>query len=120
MLALLLPFLGGLINPILNYLTKRQDAQVQIYMAKTGADRDTAIAAIQATAAIQGKWWFVAALQPLFALPFVIYTWKVVLWDIVFKLGETDAIHGTVGWVYTIVVSSVFVHGITSTFLTKK
>jgi hypothetical protein len=56
----LLGFIPGLVKPILDYFTARQNAQVQMYMAKTGADRDTAVAALQATTSIQTRWWFVA------------------------------------------------------------
>ncbi len=37
----------------------------------------------------QGRW-YTAMIRPLFALPFVIYAWKVVVWDKVLGWGVTD------------------------------
>lgn len=122
----LLSLIPGLLKPILDYFTARQNAQVQMYMAKTGADKDTAVAALQATTSIQNKWWFVALLQPLMAAPFVAYTWQVVLYDKMISVWltghthDTDPLTSTVGWVYTVVVSSIFVHGIVDNVLRKK
>lgn len=94
------------------------DKQVRLYMAKTGTSRDVAVAAIQAMASVQDRWWFVAALVPAFALPFVIWTWKAVVWDKIVMAGatSTDPLTGTLGWAYTIIVSSIFVHGMVDSF----
>src|SRR5688572_33374508 len=37
----------------------------------------------------QGRWW-TAAVRPAWAAPFVIYTWKVVVWDIVLGLRSEE------------------------------
>ena len=49
--------------------------------------------------------WPAAMIRPAFAAPFVIYVWKVVVYDKVLGLGTTDAITGAVGdwagWIIT-------------------
>src|SRR3954454_24874618 len=43
----------------------------------------------------QGRW-YTACIRPLFAAPFVIFTWKVVVWDKVLGWGATDPLAGDV------------------------
>ena len=43
----------------------------------------------------QGNW-ITRSVRPLWALPFVIWTWKVVVWDIVLGHGSTPELHGFV------------------------
>jgi hypothetical protein len=43
----------------------------------------------------QGRW-YTALPRPLFAFAFIIYVWKVVVWDKVLGLGATDALSGDV------------------------
>lgn len=47
--------------------------------------------ATQVVLAEQGRW-YTALPRPLFAFAFVIYVWKVVVWDKVLGLGSTDAL----------------------------
>lgn len=62
------------------------DAKVKMMMAKTGADRDTTVALLQANAQVQTKWWFVAVIPVLLALPTVAYVWKGIFFDNVLAL----------------------------------
>ena len=55
----------------------------------------------------QGRWW-TAAVRPLWAAPFVVYTWKVVVWDICLGWGSTDAIRGDVATMMMIVAGTYF------------
>jgi Na+/glutamate symporter len=48
---------------------------------------------VELVKAEQGNW-FTRMVRPLWAMPFVIYTWKVVVWDKVLGLGATDALTG--------------------------
>jgi hypothetical protein len=107
-------FLLGFLNflpSIERYLEKRVDAKVQEFVAQTGASRDIAVAAIQAQQAVQVRWWFVAIIPPAFAIPFVIWTWVIVVWDSVLGLGSHEAIRGDVGTIYMMVVGFYFLHG---------
>jgi hypothetical protein len=55
----------------------------------------------------QGRWW-TAAVRPLWTAPFVVYTWKVVVWDICLGWGTTDAIRGDLATLMMIVAGTYF------------
>lgn len=61
----------------------------------------------QVLIAEQGNW-FTRIIRPLWALPFVIWTWKVVLWDKVLGLGVTDELHGAVGGLLVTIAGAYF------------
>jgi hypothetical protein len=63
--------------------------------------------AAQAVIAEQGRW-FTALPRPLFAFAFVIYVWKVVVWDRVLGLGSTAALTGDVAQWAMIVLTAYF------------
>jgi hypothetical protein len=53
----------------------------------------------------QGRW-YTAFPRPLFAFAFVIYVWKVVVWDKVLGLGSTDALGGDLGdWGWLVITA---------------
>lgn len=51
--------------------------------------------ATQIITAEQGRW-YTAMIRPLFAAPFIVFTWKVVVFDKVMGWGSTDALAGDV------------------------
>ena len=61
----------------------------------------------QLAIAEQGRW-FTALPRPLFAGAFIIYVWKVVVWDKVLGLGATDALSGDVAQWAMIVLTAYF------------
>jgi hypothetical protein len=63
--------------------------------------------ATQVLVSEQGRW-FTALPRPLFAFAFVIYAWKVVVWDKVLGLGTTDALGGDVAQWAMIVLTAYF------------
>jgi len=63
--------------------------------------------ASQVIIAEQGRW-YTALPRPLFAFAFVIYVWKVVVWDKVLGLGSTDALGGDVAQWALIVLTAYF------------
>ena len=63
--------------------------------------------ATQVTIAEQGRW-YTALPRPLFAFAFVIYVWKVVVWDSVFGLGATTPLSGDVAQWAMIVLTAYF------------
>lgn len=69
------------------------------------------IAARQTEASIirqeQGRW-FTALPRPLFAFAFVIYVWKLVVWDKVLGLGSTDALSPELSQWAMIIISAYF------------
>jgi hypothetical protein len=63
--------------------------------------------ATQVVIAEQGHW-YTALPRPLFAFAFVIYVWKVVVWDRVLGLGSTAALSGDVAQWAMIVLTAYF------------
>ena len=63
--------------------------------------------ATQAVIAEQGRW-YTALPRPLFAFAFIIYVWKVVVWDKVLGLGATDPLSGEVSQWAMIVLTAYF------------
>lgn len=63
--------------------------------------------ATQVVIAEQGRW-YTALPRPLFAFAFVIYAWKVVVWDKVFGLGTTDPLTGDMAQWAMIVLTAYF------------
>jgi hypothetical protein len=63
--------------------------------------------ATQVLIAEQGRW-YTALPRPLFAGAFIIYVWKVVVWDRVLGLGTTDALTGDVAQWAMIVLTAYF------------
>jgi hypothetical protein len=61
----------------------------------------------QIVAAEQGAW-YTALPRPLFAYAFVIYAWKVVVWDSVFGLGSTPPLGAEMARWATIVLTAYF------------
>lgn len=113
----LLTLIPKLLGVFETWTTKVYDAKVAITTAKIGGDKEVAINLVKAAVASdQAR---VTALQtfagsrPLmfiviaFALPFIIFEWKVVVWDNVlqyFTHGNTDPIKGQVAdWATTII-----------------
>ncbi len=65
----------------------------------------------QIVIAEQGNW-FTRCVRPLWALPFVIWTWKVVVYDKVFAHwthGYTDGLDGQIGVLCTTIAGAYFV-----------
>jgi hypothetical protein len=63
--------------------------------------------AAQIVLAEQGRW-YTALPRPLFAFAFIIYVWKVVVWDKVLGLGTTDALSGDVAQWAMVVLTAYF------------
>ena len=63
--------------------------------------------AAQVVIAEQGRW-YTALPRPLFAFAFIIYVWKVVVFDKVFGLGSTDPLSGDVAQWAMIVLTAYF------------
>jgi len=52
---------------------------------------------------------FTRWVRPMWALPFVLWTWKVVVWDKMFGLGTTDELHGMAGWLLVTIAGAYFI-----------
>ena len=96
MMAWLLSFLSG---PLLNSLVSAYKAKLDAGNTRDAKAVELAVSEIQAEIAArsvakeiiiaeQGRW-YTAIIRPMFALPFVIFIWKIVVWDKVLGLGVT-------------------------------
>jgi hypothetical protein len=55
----------------------------------------------------QGRW-YTAIIRPLMALPFVVFAWKVVVWDKVLGWGSTDPLDPNMWSVFLAIVTCYF------------
>jgi hypothetical protein len=115
MLQWLASFLTApIINGFLDAYKAKLDAKNNAGAQAVEVTRAALIAEIEARksanailVAEQGRW-YTAIIRPLLALPVIIYLWKVIVWDIVLGLGNTDPIAGDVGvWAGYIVTTYV-------------
>jgi len=119
MFATILSWLGSLIGgpfaaaAVKAYQAKLASENTSEKIAADLAGRELAVEsrerelATQVTIAEQGRW-YTALPRPLFAFAFVIYCWKVVVWDSVFGLGTTPALGGEVAQWATVVLTAYF------------
>ena len=115
MWSLLASLLGGpIVNGLLNaYRAKldaanTRDAQA-VDLAKKEIEGEIAARQAEITLIRQEQgWWVTAMIRPLFAAPFIIFTFKVVVWDKVLKLGTTDALDPNMWNVFLTVVGAYF------------
>jgi hypothetical protein len=115
MWALILNFLGG---PVISGLISAYKArlssidtqdQLALELLQKEVDADTAARA-EATRLLiaeQGHW-YTAIIRPLFALPFIVFGFKVVVWDKVLGWGVTDALDPRMWGVFQTIVVSYF------------
>lgn len=110
-----IPAITGGIN---NFVSKYFDAKVQITAARIGGDVAVAKAMVSGVVAegqtrveflkAVGQSKFLMFLIGGFATPFMIYVWKIVVFDIVLGLGSTDAIRGNVADWGGVIIASLF------------
>jgi hypothetical protein len=104
--------------PILNSLVAAYKHKLEAAGTKDAKATELAIAEIHGEIAArsaakeiiiaeQGHW-YTAVIRPLFALPFVIFIWKVVVVDKVFGLGVTDPIDPMMKDVLQAIIYSYF------------
>ncbi|HZL30394.1 MAG TPA: hypothetical protein VFC54_04955 [Pseudolabrys sp.] len=104
------PVINGLIGA---YKAKLEAGNTSERIAADLAVRELAVeqrereVASQVVIAEQGRW-YTALPRPLFAAAFIIYAWKVVVWDKVLGLGTTDALSGDVAQWAMIVLTAYF------------
>jgi hypothetical protein len=115
MLQLLLSFLGGpLVNGLLAAYRARiaqLNSQDQMALTLLQKEIDAEIAARAEASKVllaeQGHW-YTAMIRPLFAIPFIIFEFKVILWDKALHLGSTDALDPNLWSVFQVVVGAYF------------
>jgi hypothetical protein len=109
-----LHLIPGLSTLATGWITAAYNAKVAITTAQIGGDVTVATAMVNASAVAEnarvrglqviGGSWILSFLTLGFALPWVGYEAKVVVWDTMLGWGSTPAIHGDVaGWATTII-----------------
>lgn len=134
MLSLLgmIPIIGTLIQ---SFVTAYFNTKVAIYQAKTGASATVAVAAINATAAVETKWWWTTIPQTIIGFTIAMYVAKAILYDKVVAsfVGcsgpqpanlcttfATDGLSSELNWVFMAVIGSYFGITLVDKFLNSK
>ncbi len=126
-----IPAITGGIN---NFTNKYYDAKVQITTARVGGDVDVAKALVagvtkEGETRVQfltavGQSPFLMFLIGGFALPWMAYEWKVVVWDTMLGWGSTLPVKGSVGEWGGLIIASIFgsgtVLGVAQMFFNRK
>lgn len=116
MLGLLL----GLINPLASIAGKIADARVELAKAETDQEKihaEERVKALQArrdVMAAEAGSRINALIRAGFALPFVIYNAKLVVWDKVLSLGSTDGLSSELFQIEMICIGFYFLYDITA------
>lgn len=119
MWKILLSFLSGPLSKISGDLKEAYKAKLEAQNDKERLLADERIAVLEAR-----KSSILAAqsnpverfVRPLFALPFIIYTWKLVIWDKVLEWGITDPLSDNLNYVFMLILSGYFVDSIAKRF----
>lgn len=119
MWKLLLSFFSGPLSKISGDLKEAYKAKLEAQNDKEKLLADERIAVLEAR-----KTSILAAqsnpverfVRPLFALPFIVYTWKLVIWDKVLEWGTTDALSDNLNYVFLVILSGYFVDTIVKRF----
>jgi hypothetical protein len=108
------PVLSAITGPFLEAYKARlsaanqKDAKaVELAVKEIEAEIESRKQAGAIIVAEQGRW-YTAIVRPLIVLPFAVYIWKVMIWDIVLGWGSTDAVRGDVANLMMIVIGSYF------------
>ncbi len=91
----------------LNSVDNDNQRALELLQKEIEADIAARAEATKLLIAEQGHW-YTAAIRPLFAAPFVIFAFKVVVWDKVLGLGVTDALDPNMWGVFQTIVISYF------------
>ena len=111
----LIGFIGG---PVIRGLLDAYNAKLKagnvdnriaadLAAGEIAAQRNDVEVAAKIVIAEQGRW-YTAAIRPLMALPFIVFTWKVIVFDKVFGMGSTDALDPNMWGVFMAVVVAYF------------
>lgn len=115
MWTMILSFLGGpVITGILDaykarmgFLTSQDQEALTMLQKEVDAEIAARSDATKLLIAEQGSW-MTRCIRPLFAAPFIIFSFKVIVWDKVLGLGVTDRLDPNMWGVFQVVVASYF------------
>lgn len=106
---------GGLLDKVLGHLERQADTQTERERIRTQVTIEEIKAEVAAQKegkeiiiAEQGRW-YTAIVRPLFAAPFIIYLWKLVVWDKVLGMGSTDGLSPELWSVLMTIIGAFFI-----------
>lgn len=104
------PIVSGLLNAYkarLASINTQDQMALDLLQKEIEADIAARGEATRLLIAEQGRW-FTAIIRPLFAAPFIIFAFKVIVWDKVLGWGVTDALDPNFWSVFQTIVVSYF------------
>ena len=104
------PVMSGIVSTYkarLQSLDSRDQKALELAEAEIRSEIATRAEATKLLIAEQGRW-YTAMIRPLFAAPFIIFAFKVVVWDKVLGLGVTDRLDPNFWAVFQTIVVSYF------------
>jgi hypothetical protein len=111
--AIVSGFFGSGLKTISDELGRAYERKLAAETSEAKLDAERDIAALTAKRDVliaeSGAGGIRAWIRPLFALPFVIYVWKLVEWDKVLALGATDALSPELASIMMLVIGAYFV-----------
>jgi hypothetical protein len=135
MLAFILALVPQLVGPIASFFTAMKDAQVKMFMARTGSAQDVAVEALRGQTAVQTKWWFAALPPAIIGFTIASYVFKTIAWDVVIgslfgcygvtpagtcTMFITDPLRGDLHWVFIAVITGYFGTSMVDKFLNTR
>lgn len=102
---------GGALDRVGGHLKDAYLAKKQAETDEQRLEADLRIRQLEAQQNVliaeQGNW-VTRWIRPAFAFPFVVYTWKLVIWDKVLGIGVTDPLKGELAEFMMIVIGAYF------------
>lgn len=104
------PIVNGLIGAYKAKLdAKSKDNAMAVDLAAKEIEGEIAARQVEASILRQEQGhWYTAIIRPLLALPFIVFTWKIVVWDKVLGFGSTDPLDPNMWSVFLTVVGAYF------------
>lgn len=104
-------FTGGGLSSIADKLEKAYEAKLNAATDQAKLEADQQIEQLKARQAVliaeQGSW-LTSWIRPGIAAPFVVFLWKIIIWDKVLGWGTTDDLSPQIWQVFMVVVGAYF------------
>lgn len=109
MLSMILNFLsGGVMDKIVQAYVARATSSTEIEKAEITASIEEVRLKLELLKLEQGNI-VTRSVRPLFAIPFILYTWKLIIWDKLLGWGVTDPLGQELTTLMWVIVGAFFV-----------
>ena len=111
MLSLFSWLTSGVVGSITSSLNEAYQAKLTAQTSEKKLEADILISKLEAQRSVlvaEQKRWITAWIRPMLALPVVIYTWKILVWDTVLQLGVTPNPGEIVNWIVVTTIGAYF------------